>query len=322
MASLQKNVAGQNFTFAMVSTTTGLGLAGLTITGFVTKDGGAQAGTAGTFTSLGNGQYNYAPTQAETNATDVGFLMTNASAITTNIDFHTDLTDAGGNVQVDVTKWLGTAVTAATAGIPDVNVKNINNAAVSTTTAQVGTNVVQINAVATTPVTTINANQGTTQPINFTGTGGSALVQSDTRDWLGTVVATPATAGIPDINIKNIANAAVNTASAQIGANVAAINANTTAPAALMNSTLSICWGTASSGTTTTVTASAINNPASLTDSGQLIGRTIIFLGTTANTHVQAQASNITASTTGATPTITFTAMTAAPASGDLFVIV
>lgn len=37
---------------------------------------------------------------------------------------------------------------------------------------------------------------------------------------LGTAISTPATAGILDINVKNIANAVVNTASAQIGANV------------------------------------------------------------------------------------------------------
>jgi len=65
-----------------------------------------------------------------------------------------------------------------------------------------------------------------------------------------------------------------------------------------------------------------LNNPASLTDAGQLIGRTIIFLGTSGTADVQGQASNITGSTTGATPTITFTAMTHAPANGDTFVIV
>lgn len=36
-----------------------------------------------------------------------------------------------------------------------------------------------INAVATTSVTAINANQGTTQPVNFSGTGSSAFVKAD-----------------------------------------------------------------------------------------------------------------------------------------------
>jgi hypothetical protein len=44
----------------------------------------------------------------------------------------------------------------------------------------------KINAVSTSSVTTINANQGTTQPINFTGTAGSALVKCDTIDIGGT----------------------------------------------------------------------------------------------------------------------------------------
>jgi hypothetical protein len=89
---------------------------------------------------------------------------------------------------VDEKYLLGTVIPApATAGIRDVNVKNINN-------------------VATTSVTTINANQGTTQPVNFTGTGASALAKTDTIDWNSTAVATPATAGIPEVNVKNINN--------------------------------------------------------------------------------------------------------------------
>ena len=58
MSSLLKNVVGQNFTFCLVSATTGLGVAGATVSGFVTKDGGAQASTSGTITSQGHGQYN------------------------------------------------------------------------------------------------------------------------------------------------------------------------------------------------------------------------------------------------------------------------
>ncbi len=42
-----------------------------------------------------------------------------------------------------------------------------------------------VNGVATTSVTTVNANVGTTQPTNFTGTGGSALVKGDTLSMAG-----------------------------------------------------------------------------------------------------------------------------------------
>lgn len=84
-------------------------------------------------------------------------------------------------------------------GLANANLIDIAGAAVSTTTAQLGVNAVQINAVATTSVTAVNANIGTTQPINHTGTSTSALVKADTVD---------------------IAGAAVSTSTAQIGANI------------------------------------------------------------------------------------------------------
>lgn len=88
-------------------------------------------------------------------------------------------------LSANVVSWNGTAVsTPATAGIPDVNVKNINNVSASS-------------------VTTINANQGTTQPISFTGTGASALVKGDTVDWAGASVASAAS-GIPKVDVDTI----------------------------------------------------------------------------------------------------------------------
>jgi hypothetical protein len=203
MASLQKNVSGQNFTFCLVNAASGAALVGASPSIFITKDNGAQAAGGGTVTGAGNGQYNYAPTQAETNATDVGFLFTATNAVPVNIDFHTDVVDGGGRLQVDVE----------------------------------------------------------------------------------------------------------------------AINAVTLSAQALSKSTQSICWGQASGGTSTTVVVASLNNPASLTNPGQLIGRTIIFFGATTTGGLQAQASTITGSTTGATPTLTVAAMTTAPSNGDLFAI-
>ena len=261
-------------------------------------------------------------------------------------------------MKVDLEDVGGAALSTHAAGMVPADVRDIAGVAVSSTTAQLGVNVVQINAVATTPVTTVNAVQGTTANPLFTG----QLIQSDTRDWLGTVVATPATLGIPDINVKNIANAAVSTTTAQIGSNVVQINGvptspittiaanvgttqpvnftgtagaalvkgdtidingNATSAQALAQSTSGICWGTCGAGgSTTTAVVSTLNNPASLAVSGELQGRTIIYLGNTTTAALRGQASNITASTTGATPTITYTIMTTAPVSGDTFVIV
>jgi hypothetical protein len=95
---------------------------------------------------------------------------------------------------------------------------------------------------------TVNDQQGTTQPVNFTGTGASALVKVDAIDWasgaipapnvtgvpivdvkywLGTVV-TAVTAGIPDVNVKNINNVVAATPGAAGGILIAGSNAATT----------------------------------------------------------------------------------------------
>lgn len=58
------------------------------------------------------------------------------------------------------------------------------------TSGVVKANATQINAVSTSSVTTVNANVGTTQPINFTGTGASALAKSDMVDVAGAAVST------------------------------------------------------------------------------------------------------------------------------------
>lgn len=48
------------------------------------------------------------------------------------------------NQSVNVTEWNGTALSAATAGIPDVNLKNIGNSAVSASSAQLGVSLVNV----------------------------------------------------------------------------------------------------------------------------------------------------------------------------------
>lgn len=128
-------------------------------------------------------------------------------------------------VPVDVRSWNGTAVaTPATAGVPDVNAKAVNN-------------------VPTTSVTQVNANQGTTQPLNFTGTSTSALVKVDMID---------------------IASAAVSTTTAQLGVNAVqaggtawnsgAINLNTLDPSSGLKP---IRAATAQAGATSSITFDA-----------------------------------------------------------------
>lgn len=123
---------------------------------------------------------------------------------------------ANGQIDANLARILNTAVaTPATAGVLDVNIKNMNN-------------------IAATAITTINANVGTTQPINFTGTAGSALAKSDMVD---------------------IAGAAVSTTTAQIGANAVQVNGQTTSAAGTVTFPGSIASPTnITAGTITTVT--------------------------------------------------------------------
>lgn len=75
-------------------------------------------------------------------------------------------------------------------------------------TGNLSADVKAINAVSTSSVSTVSAYQGTTQPINFTGTGASAYAKSDVVD---------------------IAGAAVSTTTAQLGVNVVQLSADATA---------------------------------------------------------------------------------------------
>lgn len=166
------------------SSTTGAGLTGLvfntaSLTAYYHRDTDTTATaitlvtmTVGTFTSSGfkeidatnmPGWYQFCPPNAAlaTGAKSCMFHIKGASnmaPLPIEVDLQGD---------VNLTHWLGTAAsTPATAGIPEVNAKAINN-------------------VSTSPVTTIGANIGTTQPVNFTGTGASAYAKSDLQMWIG-----------------------------------------------------------------------------------------------------------------------------------------
>jgi hypothetical protein len=187
MSSLRKNVASQNITFQLTAKADGTPVTAGGA-GNVSKDGGAQASCAGTFTHLGTGQWNYAPTQGETNAAAVGFQFTGTGAITLNMHFFTDNWDtsqpvvtsgtgtdqlqvASGIASADVKKWNGTTVaTPATAGVPDINVKNINNVAAATPGASGGILIAGTNA-----ATTFTSASGDALVISSTGSNGNGI---------------------------------------------------------------------------------------------------------------------------------------------------
>lgn len=94
----------------------------------------------------------------------------------------------GGDVlDVSVTQWLGTAVTAATAGVPDVNTKNINNTAAATPGASGG-------------ILISGSNSGTTTLAALTVTGATTLT-GNVALADGMTIAAPSTANRAGLTI-------------------------------------------------------------------------------------------------------------------------
>lgn len=101
MASLRKNVAGQTVNVQLNKTADGTAC---TTGGAynVVIDTGAQGAGAGTMTHKGGGQWQCAPTQAETNGTCIGLQFTGTGAIAVGFNIFTDTYSAGGLPSVDV----------------------------------------------------------------------------------------------------------------------------------------------------------------------------------------------------------------------------
>ena len=89
----RKNTAGQNLAFVLIDAATGAGLAGATVTGYRSIDGGAQAAVTGTISEKANGQYNLALSAADCNGNHVGFLFTATGAVPASLAIVTTVDD-------------------------------------------------------------------------------------------------------------------------------------------------------------------------------------------------------------------------------------
>lgn len=107
-----------------------------------------------------------------------------------------------------------------------------------------------INGVSTSSVTTINANQGTTQPVNFQGTGSTAFVKSDARTWLGSPLPLPNVAGYPLVDFEKIRGFTPTDTSGQVAAAFSTFF-NIASPTSTMN----LITGTTNAPTTGDLTA-------------------------------------------------------------------
>lgn len=195
MATLKQSTAYTR-TFMMIATSDHIsGLTGATVSIKLSKAGGTGVSAGGTITEVDStnnpGLYKIALTTTDTNTVgDLAFHCTATSADPTDFIDQVSATIVGDTLPANVLQWNSTNVASpATAGIPEVNVKNVNN-------------------ISTSSVTAINANQGTTQPLNFTGIATSALVKSDMVDVAGSAVST-STAQI-GTNVVSVAAAASN----------------------------------------------------------------------------------------------------------------
>lgn len=132
-------------------------------------------------------------------------------------------------------------------------------------------NVQSINGVSASSVTTISANVGTTQPINFTGTGGSALAKTDVVDFGGT--AGTFASGRPEVNTTHLRG----TQSVGAAGYVAPDFTTVTLPTGKVPSLGLIDNGTAQSATSSTL---VLRSAAAFADN-ELVGATLIITGGT-----------------------------------------
>ncbi len=152
------------------------------------------------------GLYLFDLAQAETNGTKLGFF---AKSSTANVSCicrpAVSFTQPATGILAPTT--AGRTLDVSSTGEAGVDWANVGSP--TTTLALTGTTIADtqkcdVNTIKTQTVTcaagvTVNVNVGTTQPLNFTGTAGSALIKSDMVD---------------------IAGAAVSTSTAQLGVNV------------------------------------------------------------------------------------------------------
>lgn len=229
-----KNVAGQKIGAQLITTADGSAFTG-SVTVAVTGDAGTQAtGSVGSGACAheGGGYHTYAPAQAETNYDLVAFTFSGTGAISVTVQVYTlpatgilAPTTAGrtldvsatGEADANVVQLLGTAwLTPGTAGTPDVNAKLIG--ATSQTGADVGGIVssgTHGNAALKTLIDTVD---------NFVDTeiadiqarlpaalGANGNLKADVRDWIGTAVATPTVAGVPEVDVTHMIGSTTNT---------------------------------------------------------------------------------------------------------------
>lgn len=243
------------------------------------------AGVLNTVTNLTN-----APTAGDLTATMKASINTEAD---TALSDYGALKPTTAGRTLDVTATGEAGIDWSNIGAP-TTAQNLSGTTIATT-QKVDLETVKTQSVTCAAGVTVNTNVGTTQPVNFTGTGGSALVKGDTVD---------------------IAGAAVSTSSAQIGTNVVNIAGDSTAATRLKNLFTAAVQGTVDDATFTPTTTAF--ETSFTVDTDKYTSEAIYFVtGDNAGF-----TSGVTAyAFTNSKVKLTVNALPAAPADGDVFLV-
>jgi hypothetical protein len=86
----KKNTGITGFTFTMVKKTDGSAITSGQVNGYISKDGGAQAGLTNSAVHKGNGQWSVNLTAAEMNGDVIGLLFTHTDAVNVHFTIKTE----------------------------------------------------------------------------------------------------------------------------------------------------------------------------------------------------------------------------------------
>jgi hypothetical protein len=197
MANL-KQVTSYVRTFLMIQSSdhiTGLTAASPTLN--LSMAGAAFASTNAVIAELGNGYYKASLTSTDTRTLgDLAFHFTAASADPTDFIDQVTLNILGDTLPANVTQWSGTNVSGpATAGIPDVNMKNVNNVVAATPGATGGILIAGTNAATTFNAGVVISNAGG-DALQLTSSGSNGNALNATANGSGTgIIATGGATG-------------------------------------------------------------------------------------------------------------------------------
>lgn len=110
---IRKNIAGQFVDVQLIAVADGSAVISGSTSVFIAADGGAQAGAAGAVTHKGNGCWQYALTQGETNHTHIALTFVNAAAITVTVNVYPVAFDPTNATDLGVTKIVNIDATVS-----------------------------------------------------------------------------------------------------------------------------------------------------------------------------------------------------------------